>query len=174
MEPRKKSYGRTFTIYQSETERFEITAWKWDCGWYFGSCGINGYDINAEEELRERANDTDPEDLGIELHDAGRYFDYESFREDYYESLLENMVDLGDGRYEEMTSWSHFGKYGNNVLPEYDDNWTISKEFFSKLVKLKTEIDELKEVYEKERTKESLDKLEDKLEIWEKLVKSKA
>lgn len=174
LKPKNFKYGKAFTFYKSDEERFEITPWKWECGWYFGGCGINGYNIYTRDQIEEFAEDTEPEDYGIVFPDfAGQYFDYGAFREDILENDLNNRyIDLGDDLYEENTSWLHITR-DNEFIPEYDENWIISKEDWDRIVSLKEEIDSINYLFESSnpRTQEQLDKIEDKLMEWADLVR---
>jgi hypothetical protein len=80
--PKKKLYNTSAYLGIKDNEEFYLKPVSFDCGCYFGGLYLEGLRPTTEDELRERARETEPEDIGIDVKSCGEWFDYNQFRED--------------------------------------------------------------------------------------------
>lgn len=132
--PNKTKYGEYKFIGKEKNGSYLfINPIKFDCNWYWGGIYLSGTDVETENALRERQRDIEPEDVGFETKNMGRYFDYDTFHDDMEEDWYEHADILFEQDFDGETYYHCFSihtHFDSVILNKYKGSYTLFKEDF--------------------------------------------
>jgi len=133
--PQRKKYELNLFIGIQDEEEYYLNSVSWECGWYWGGIYIEGLRPYTEEELREMAENIDPEEFFDKNAVNSIYFDVDKFKEDYADEWAQHSDIVREVNRDKETVYLCFGlhTHADEIFLKETKNYKELKQYFNEL-----------------------------------------